>query len=139
MPNTPLPDTLINIRKSLGDYFGFFDYKKLSGINFDTPVFGEHIFLKNNVAIGSSWTTPKINGKISGVTMEITFKYTILSKGVAENVGGFDFNDILKVKEEVFLNLVLFRTSETWYAKNVGPVYMKDDSRVIIISDYQIF
>ena len=129
-------DTLL-VRKSSGNYYGFGNHGAI--LNLDEPVYGENIFLKDNVPAGTSWSSEIYNGKLAGYPIKFNYKYTILQKGVAEMVGGFNFTDIIKVKQEVFINAILVATGETWFVKNVGPVRITMAGSTFIVSAYQVF
>ena len=135
-PTASTFDTIL-VRKTPGNYYGFGDHGAI--LNLDAPVYGEIIFLKDNVPIGNSWNSDTYSGKLAGVPITFYYKYTILAKGVAETVGGFPFTDIIKVKQEVYINTLLIATGENWYAKNVGPVSITRPGTSFILSGYQIF
>ncbi|MEO7316423.1 MAG: hypothetical protein ABIW47_14635 [Ginsengibacter sp.] len=135
-PTATTYDTSL-VRKLNGNYYGFGNHGAM--LNLDEPVYGEFIFLKDNVPVGNSWNSDIFNGKLAGYPVTFYYKFTILSKGVAEQVGGFDFTDIIKVKQEVFINTSLVTTVETWYAKNVGPVLITVAGKPFQISGFQVF
>lgn len=135
-PTASTFDTLL-IRKSSGNYYGFGNHGAI--LNLDEPVYGENIFLKDNVPVSTSWNSDTYNGKLAGVPVTFYYKYTILEKGVAQTVGGFPFTDIIKVKQEVFINSTLVSTGQTWYAKNVGPIFITMAGTEFTLKAYQIF
>ena len=130
-------DTLLLARKAANLYYAFGDHGAI--LQLDEPVYGDLPFLADNVAAGNGWTTNVLNGKLAGVPITFYYKYTILEKGVAETVGGFDFPDVIKVKQEVYINTTIVATSETWYAKNVGPIKMIQGANTMEISGFQVF
>src|ERR1019366_7066379 len=67
-------------RKRGGDYYQYALYSNT--IPFDQDVEGEYIFLKDNVANGTTWLSPTISGTIGGVTFTAFIKMTILAKAV---------------------------------------------------------
>ncbi len=135
-PTASTFDTIL-VRKTPGNYYGFGNHGSI--LNLDQPVYGEIIFLKDNVPVGNTWNSDTFNGKLAGYPVTFYFKYTILAKGVAELVGGFPFTDIIKVKQEVFINASIVATGEYWYAKNVGLVSMTMAGSNYVLSGYQIF
>ena len=136
-PTSPTFDTLLLARKTANLYYAFGDHGAI--LQLDDPVYGELPFLDHNVATGNGWTTNVLDGKLAGVPITFFYKYTILAKGVPEIVGGFNFPDIIKVKQEIFINSTLVNTSETWYAKNVGPVKLIQGGKTFTISAFQVF
>ena len=130
-------------RKPGGDYYQYAIYSNDLPI-FDQPVAGEYIFLKDNVAVGTTWSSPNITGTASGIPITANIKMTILEKG-AVTLGTFNFPDVIKVKYEYFLagSPTSLQTGERWFAKNVGEIYqsVSDNTKVFIynISDYHIF
>ncbi len=135
-PTASTFDTLL-VRKSSGNYYGFGNNGAV--LNLDAPVYGENIFLKDNVPVGNTWNSDTYNGKLAGVPITFYYKYTILAKGDAETVGGFPFTDIIKVKQEIYINSILVGAGENWYAKNVGPVYITMVGKEFTLKAYQIF
>ena len=112
-------------RKPGGDYYEYVDYSDI--IPFDQPTAGEFIFLKDNVASGTTWTSPNISGTAGGGSVNITayIKMTILAKAVPVSIASFNFPDVIKVKYEFFVvgNPIAIETDERWFAKNAGEIY----------------
>ena len=136
-PTSPTFDTLLLARKAANLYYAFGDHGAV--LQLDDPVYGDLPFLADNVAAGNGWTTNVLNGKLAGVPITFFYKYTILEKGVPEMVGGFEFPDVIKVKQEIIINASTVATSETWYAKNVGPVKLIQGGHTFLISGFQVF
>ena len=136
-PTASTFDTLLLARKAANLYYAFGDHGAI--LQLDEPVYGDLPFLADNVAAGNGWTTNVLNGKLAGVPITFFYKYTVLEKGVPETVGGFEFPNVIKVKQEVIINTSTVATSETWYAKNVGPVKMIQGGNTFIISGFQVF
>jgi len=110
-------------RKPGGDYYQYLDYSNI--IPFDQSTTGEFIFLKDNVASGTSWTSPNISGTVGGIAITAYIKMTILAKSVPVSIATFNFPDVIKVKYEYFIvgNPVAIETDERWFAKNAGEIY----------------
>lgn len=110
-------------RKPGGDYYQYLDYSNI--IPFDQSTTGEFIFLKDNVASGTSWTSPNISGTVGGIAITAYIKMTILAKSVPVSIATFNFADVIKVKYEYFIvgNPVAVETDERWFAKNAGEIY----------------
>jgi hypothetical protein len=76
-------------RKSAADYY---EYMNLGDfIGFDKPLWGEYIFLKDNLAEGGSWKSAAFTGDVtiaglSTVSMTIRFSSSILQKDVPVSV-----------------------------------------------------
>ena len=133
-------------RKPGGDYYQYINYSDL--IPFDGPALeGEFIFLKDNVAAGTTWSSPTISGTVQGTAITLTIKMTLLEKGVPATIGSFNFPDVVKVKYEyqyAFMGVpTIVETDERWFARNVGEIhdsYNDGFSTVQYdIKDYQIF
>ena len=130
-------------RKPGGDYYQYTNFSNV--IPFDQTIEGEYIFLKDNVAGGTSWTSPDISGTISGNAVTAYIKMTILAKAVPVTIATFNFPDVIKVKYEYFIvgDPTVLETDERWFAKNVGEIH--DDINGISavetldIGSYQIF
>jgi len=130
-------------RKPGGDYYQFMNYSTLLG--FDNIVTGEFIFLKDNVAAGTTWNSPTISGTILGVPISGYAKMTILEKAVPVTIASFDFPDVIKVKYEYFLlnAPVPAYTMERWFAKNIGEIYnsftMGPETEIHQIEEFRIY
>lgn len=143
--NSPANDSAY-YRKPGGDYYQYVDY---SGIfNFDTPVTGEFIFLKDNVPAGTTWQSPTISGNAGGNAFSGYIKMTILEKSVAATINNFTFPDIIKVKYEYFIAVapapaVAMFSQEKWFAKNSGQIYSSSSdgntTTTYQVSDFHIF
>jgi hypothetical protein len=130
-------------RKPGGDYFQYVVFSNI--IPFDQSVEGEYIFLKDNVASGTTWTSPNINGTVSGIPVTGFIKMTILAKAVPVTIATFNFPDVIKVKYEYFItgNSTPVETDERWFAKNAGEIHHSINSVSLTatydIGGYQIF
>src|SRR5665647_2671524 len=118
-------------------HYSYLDYAAY--FSFDQPVFGEIIILKDNVPQGATWVTPTVTGTIAGVSVQVHFNMTILAKGIPEVVGGFSFPDVIKVKMDSYVGALPIGTTELWYARNVGLIYMKQGTSVFQAGRFQIF
>jgi hypothetical protein len=110
-------------RKPGGDYYQYARYSNY--FPFDAPVSGEFIFLKDNVATGTTWVSPNISGTIGGLPVTAFIKMTILAKAVPITIGIFNFPDVIQVKYEYFILGIAtpFETDERWFAKNAGEIH----------------
>ena len=130
-------------RKPGGSYYQYVNYSNY--LPFDQPVDGEYIFLKDNVAAGSTWQSPNISGSISGFPFSGYFKMTLLAKAVPVTIGTFNFPDVIKVKYELFIvgSPVAVQTDERWFAKNVGEIHFSYDDNVSVttydIGSFMVF
>jgi hypothetical protein len=129
-------DTAFLLRKDAGNYYSYVDLSE--SFPFQQPTPAEIIILKDNVAKGSTWQSATVSGNVSGVPISAYFKFTILDKAVPETIGRFNFNDVIKVKMEAYVNSVMIRSTEMWYAKNVGLIYVNDGTTIVQIGDYHI-
>ena len=127
-------------RKPGGDYYQYAIYSNV--IPFDQQVSGEFIFLKDNVAVGTTWTSPNISGTFGGVPVTGNIKMTLLYKG-AVTINSFNFPDVLEVKYEYMVAGNVAETDQRWFARNVGEVYnsLNDGSttKEYTIGSYFIF
>jgi len=111
----------------------------------------EFIILKDNIAVGQTWTgsytqTTTYSG-IPPITLTINYTGTILAKNVSATVDGETYNDVIKVSfvQNTSMAGVPPTTinSEYWFAKNVGVIKsISNDSGNIyesILVDYTLF
>lgn len=138
-PQATTFDTARLIAKGNGNYFEYINYNDYFPMDEETSA--ATIILKDNVAQGTTWNGPTISGTVSGTDFSYYARFTILEKAVAVNLGGFSFPDVIKVKVELFSGSTsLTMSAESWYAKNVGPIYEKSFSgNINEITNYQIF
>lgn len=113
-------------RKSGNEYYQYGNLD-LAGVT-DRPIAAEWIFLKDNVAAGTSWTSAESTGSISGSAVKVRVKFDLLEKDVNVLVGNRVFANTIKVKVTQQGQLtgatswadVL--TYETWFAKGIGLI-----------------
>ncbi len=126
-------DTLGYFRKASSDYYQYLDVGFFFGLDHD--VWGEYIFLKDNAAAGTSWTsgafTDTYTDTTSGTTVPISvrFKETIQQKDVAVTVQGTTYQNTIVVLEEYEYSFdggatwsPLPFSSTNYYARNVGLI-----------------
>lgn len=130
-------DTAFFLRKNAGNYYSYIDLSK--SLPFDQPTPAEIIILKDNVAKGSTWQSATVSGTAGGVPVSAYFKFTLLDKAVPATIGRFNFNDVIKVKMDAYVNSVMIRSTEMWYAKNVGLIYVNDGASIVEIGDFHIY
>ena len=142
------PDSLY-YRKLSGNYYEYFNAEEFFGFDAGTtsPQKLEYIFLKDNVAQGTTWNSSNITGSSSGQTFTVYIKMTLFEKVTASTtVGSVTSSDILKVRYEYFVTVAPgspFFTEERWFAKGVGMVYNSftdgTNSETYKIGRYQVF
>jgi hypothetical protein len=111
-------------RKSGGDYFQYVDLADY--FTLDGPAAGEFIFLKDNVAQGTTFKSPDFTGSVSGIPISVYIQVTIKEKSVPATIGSEIFSDVIKVTYEYFDNTspgTPSVTEEKWFAKGVGLIY----------------
>ena len=113
------------LRKSNGNYYQYLDFSDY--FFFDQTTYAETIILKDNVAAGSTWTSPTVTGEIQGVPVQGSLKFTILEKAVPVSLGIYNLPDVIKVKMETIVAGASIGSAEFWYAKNVGLVYVLEN------------
>lgn len=111
----------------------------------------EFIILKDNIAVGQSWTgtytTTTTYTGIPSITLTTNYTGTILAKNVAATVDGETYNDVIKVS--IVLNTTMagapatIVNTEYWFAKNVGVIKSisndAGNSYESILVDYTLF
>ena len=130
-------------RKPGGNYYQYTDYSDV--FDFDQPVPGEYIFLKDNVAAGTTWLSPTVSGISGGIPTSAFIKMTLLEKAVPVTIGAFNFPDVIKIKYEYFVtgDPSALEIDERWFAKNVGEIHSSISDGVTTdnydLSAYQVF
>jgi len=113
-------------RRSGGDYSQYLDVGFIFGLNGE--VWGEYIFLKDNVAAGTSWTSGVFGGTFtytdsSGthtVPIKVRVKETIQQKDVSVSVNSVAYPFTIEVKEEYEYS---FDAGVTWEVSDVYSIY----------------
>ncbi len=80
-------------------------------------------FLKENDAVGSTWTDNNVNG--TGQT--VVYDYEIIAKGFNHTVLGVTYNDVIQVHqtssiEVPILGNIVTSESDYYYARNIGLI-----------------
>ncbi len=86
-------------RKAGGEYYQFLDIGELYGL--DSTYWGELLFLKDDVAVGSSWQTPGFTGTTGGQAITFRFNYKISEKNVNVLVNGTNYPNTIVVDQRV--------------------------------------
>lgn len=125
-------------RKSGGDYYAYADIGYIFGL--DQSVWGEYIFLKDNVASGTTWTSNNFAGNYTDSSTNQTYpvlvriKETIQQKDVDVTVRGVVYHNTIVVKEEYEYS---FDNGTNWTLSDVYSVY--DFSRGIGLIKWEAF
>ena len=132
------PDSSGYFRKSGGDYYQYADMGFIFGL--DGPVWGEYIFLKDNAASGTSWTSSNFAGSYTDTTTHVTspvlirIKETIQQKDVSVVVRGVTYPMTIEVKEEYEYS---FDNGANWTLSDVYSVY--DYARCVGLIKWEVF
>lgn len=127
-------------RRSGGDYYQYVDLGFVFGLN--ESVWGEYIFLKDNVAVNTSWTSAVFGGSYtytdgSGthtVPIKVRAKETIQQKDVSITVNSVAYPFTIVVKEEYEYS---FDAGATW---NLSDVYaINNYTRGVGLIKWQVF
>jgi hypothetical protein len=113
-------------RRAGGDYYQYVDIGFVFGL--DNDVWGEYIFLKDNVAAGTTWRSSTYNGSFSyadstgphTVPITVRLKETIQQKDVSVTVSGTSYPFTIVVKEEYEYS---FDGGTTWNVSDVYSIY----------------
>ncbi len=141
-------------RKSGNDYF---QWLNLQDLGFDNPLWAELNFLKDNQAVGFSWTTNGYSGTVGGQPFTIRFRYTITSQNttvsVTTSAGTTPYPNTIVVKEEIeqFTGGIwvpmtsVAGYNENYFSRNIGLIqqYYYNGSGVLTtkfeMRRYQVF
>jgi hypothetical protein len=131
------PDSSGYFRKSSGDYYQYADMGYI--FDLDAPVWGEYIFLKDNVPSGTSWTSSNFAGTFTDSATHQTYpvliriKETIQQKDVSVVVRGTSYPNTIEVKEEYEYS---FDNGANWTLSDVYSIY--DYSRGIGLIKWEV-
>ena len=146
IPPSGSPDSLF-YRKGAGLYYENFNTEAFFGFDAGTGGNVEYIFLKDNVAQGTTWQSPNMTGSSGGTSYTIYIKMTLFEKATTPITSGVvTSSDVLKVRYEYFVTAAPgtpFFTEERWFAKNIGLIYnsFNDGTKTQIYNvwRYQVF
>lgn len=109
----------------------------------------EMILLKDNIAVGQTWTgtytqTTTYSG-IPAIVQTVNYTGTILETGVSATVDGETYSDVIKMnlmQEASMPGSISITNTEYWFAKNVGPIkittYSGSGTYNSILTDYTL-
>ena len=130
-------------RKNGGDYFEWMDVG--SYLNYDNPVWGEYIMLKDNVPVGTVWKSTGFAGTVTippapSQNLNTRFSFKILQKDVPVSVtssaGTVTYNKVIVVEEKIELEItpgiwqdvtaILDRYGVSYYARGKGLIMYEE-------------
>ncbi len=123
----PPPGGLARYRKSGSDYYERILVDTFSLFEFDTPQFGEILFLKEASPINTVWDSPEFTGTTLGTPLKMKYSFKIESTGGTLTVNGVTYNNVTKVFWKCLTDLANTGYTddlylESWYARGVGLI-----------------
>ena len=93
----------------------------------------DYIFLKDNVALNTSWETPEVNAKYNGATGKAKAKLTITGKDIQQTINGATVDSVIKVTRETMFkstsassySTVASSSINTYFARNKGLLLLE--------------
>lgn len=81
----------------------------------------DELYLKADQNVNATWqlTVPLI---VTGVTVNVTSKYTITEKGISKTVQGKNYNDVIHVRQDFLSSFGNLGGGDHYYAKGVGLI-----------------
>ncbi len=112
-------------RKGSGLYYEFGDIDVTGSA--DLPVYGEYIFLKDNVAVGTEWYSPELSATVSGAAIKLRLHFVLSALNVNALLGNKIYTNTIKVAvtEQAQLSGTTWSdviSYQSWYAKGIGLV-----------------
>lgn len=134
------------------------DYILRLGVSGSNPAYTAELsepveitILKDYKNVNDTWTqtlnyeyeyTPTSSAypQIPNITVNATYAYKILNKGLTKTVNGVTFNDVIEV-ELTYSDLVTNSTtvSTSFYAKDVGIISSLSNGQVTDLTSYQLY
>jgi hypothetical protein len=112
-----------------GYYYEFGDIDYASSLD-SVGEYIDYIFLKDNVALNTTWESPQVNAKLNGVAGKAKAKFTIAGKDIQQTINGVVVDNVIQVKRETQFKAstgTTFSTTGTvnsYYGKNKGLLMM---------------
>lgn len=125
-------DTSGYYRKAGGDYYQYID---LQNIGLDNEQWMEFIFLKDNVAAGTSYTSAQFTNAIGGTPITLRFKYTVAQKDVPVSItsttGTVNYTNVIVMEQRIEQFTAGIWVDMTpaigyvkdYYARNIGWIF----------------
>jgi len=121
-------------RKAGGAYYRYSDLKDY--LFFDASQKVEFIFLKDDQAVGHTWTTAEYSGVIQGVPVKVRIKFTIIQKDVnhivTTSLGTVTYPNTIVMEEKYEIDpgigsfidgTSVYGIYRDYYVRNIGWVY----------------
>jgi hypothetical protein len=115
-------------RKSGNDYYQWGPADGFSALFFfDTPPDADLLFLKENAASGTTWSSAEFPGTVNGVTAKMQYDFKIESANTSVTVNTVNYTNVINVSVTVKVSLLgsPYTTTEKnqfYYAKGIGMV-----------------
>ncbi len=122
-------DQLTRFRKSGSDYYQYILADTFSFFGFDTPQYGEILFLKENAAVNTTWESQEFTGLSSGVPIKLKYQFKIELVNTTLTVNGVTYTNVIKVAGKTMVDVgtgyIDDQLSESWYAKGIGLIKVR--------------
>lgn len=113
-------------RKSGNDYLQFGDLDIVGASSDVIPA--EWTFLKDNVAVNTTWESAVKDASIGGQPGKIKLQFKIIAKDVSASANGNVYSNVIKVRVAELVQVpgstsfVEVFSAEVWYAKGIGMI-----------------
>ena len=117
-------------RRSGADYFEWIDMGSYVGMT--APLWMEYTFLKDNQAVGGTWTSAQFTGQIAPpapappFTATLRWEFTIVQQNGNLMVGSTNYTNVIQVKQELKqqagTSWTLVAWFDSYYAKDKGLI-----------------
>ncbi|MGF2412671.1 MAG: hypothetical protein ACQUYJ_10100, partial [Ferruginibacter sp.] len=121
----------LNYRKSGNDYYQWnpADYYSVF-FSFDNEQFADILFLKENAATGTTWSSPEFTGTVSGVAAKLQYNFKIENANTGITVNSINYTNVIYVSVAVKISILgapytTTENNEYYYAKGIGFVKAK--------------
>jgi hypothetical protein len=104
-------DSLVYRKDGVGNYY---TYAYLDDST-TSPV--AYIFLKDNVANGTTWETPESSTTHLGTASKVKYRYTTINNNTSLIVNGTTYNNVIKVRWDVYYYVSGAYQTTAWYSQ----------------------
>lgn len=96
-------------------------------VQFDNIQLVDHLFLQENAATNTTWSSLPLSGTIGGNAATIRYDFKIVNANTSISVNGITYNNVIHMSYDVQLSLMgnpftLIETDENYFAKGIGPL-----------------
>jgi hypothetical protein len=134
-------------RKAGDNYYEYGPVDKYtSSANFNPQIFGDILFLKENLVTGSNWTSDEYIGPAAaGQTIYIQYDFSCIDANATVTFNGKTFINVYKIEMRPTIRSATTypytgtgEISHLYYAKGIGLIYAESTALGFTVLEFQV-